>query len=212
MRTDDYYGKIFGRLTVFEITHVNKHYQKKYRCVCECGTEKEVYRQHLNRDNGTLSCGCLHKEKAREVGKQSKKYDESHHFVVAYYNMIQRANDMEYSGYTENFNWAYEDFRDSMYEAYRKHVEEHGEKNTTLDRIDGTKGYYKENCRWLTRQLQNYNLKTTTFIEYNGEKKNFMEWANHFNSTLDMRLIKNRYRCLGWNIEKACTTPKRGGK
>lgn len=29
----------------------------------------------------------------------------------------------------------------------------------TLDRIDGTKGYFKENCRWATRSQQNKNRK-----------------------------------------------------
>lgn len=31
-----------------------------------------------------------------------------------------------------------------------------------LDRIDGKKGYYKENCRWVTRSINQYNIKSKT--------------------------------------------------
>lgn len=31
------------------------------------------------------------------------------------------------------------------------------EEGTTLDRIDGTKGYYKENCRWAPKHIQQWN-------------------------------------------------------
>ena len=38
---------------------------------------------------------------------------------------------------------------------------------TTLDRIDGTKGYSPENCRWATYREQNRNLKSN--VRINGE-------------------------------------------
>lgn len=36
---------------------------------------------------------------------------------------------------------------------------------TTLDRLDNTKGYYKENCQWATRRKQSYNRSTTKLTE-----------------------------------------------
>src|SRR3990167_499200 len=37
--------------------------------------------------------------------------------------------------------------------------EKYGEENTSLDRIDGFKGYSKENCRWATSAIQRSNQR-----------------------------------------------------
>lgn len=37
--------------------------------------------------------------------------------------------------------------------------------NLTIDRIDGNKGYYPENCRWVTIQQQNRNLSSNRHID-----------------------------------------------
>lgn len=50
-------------------------------------------------------------------------------------------------------------------------------KGATLDRIDNSKGYSPENCRWATKKEQAYNRKSTHFITYNGETHNITEWA-----------------------------------
>lgn len=44
-------------------------------------------------------------------------------------------------------------------QGYKNFLEDMGEKpeGKTLDRIDNTKGYYKENCRWANWHVQNAN-------------------------------------------------------
>lgn len=53
----------------------------------------------------------------------------------------------------QNFN----NFKNDMYESYLSHCEVYGEKNTTIDRIDNSKGYELNNCRWATWSLQEKN-------------------------------------------------------
>ena len=45
------------------------------------------------------------------------------------------------------------------WQSFDAFLEDMGEKpeGRTLDRIDNTKGYYKSNCRWATREQQNNN-------------------------------------------------------
>lgn len=61
-------------------------------------------------------------------------------------------------------NWhIFINFSNDMYEKYLKHVDEYGEKDTTLERIDNNKGYNRENCKWATRKEQTQNKTEAKF-------------------------------------------------
>lgn len=75
--------------------------------------------------------------------------------------------------------------------------------NLSLDRIDNDKGYYKENCRWVTRTTQSHNqrhLHTTNTSGYRGVSR-------LKNRKLYIAYIKsdNLFHYLGYykNINKA---------
>lgn len=53
----------------------------------------------------------------------------------------------------------FENFRDDMLPSYLEHCEKYGIKETTIDRINGDKGYSEENCRWATVKEQNINRR-----------------------------------------------------
>ena len=55
-------------------------------------------------------------------------------------------------------------FKEDMYESYQKHVEEFGERDTTLDRIDVNGNYHKENCRWATWDTQSKNKRGSRYV------------------------------------------------
>ena len=96
-------------------------------------------------------------------------------------------------------------FKDDMYESYLKHVKEYGEKNTTIDRIDTNKGYYKENCRWATLQEQNDNRSNTIYVYYGNSKYALPELCRIVNK--DYYLVYKRLK-RGWNIFQALFTSK----
>jgi hypothetical protein len=75
----------------------------------------------------------------------------------------------------------------------------------TLDRIDNSKGYSKENCRWATRHEQGNNRRTNTIISFNGKKQTLSQWSKETN--LSPMCIMGRLRS-GWPIDKALTYPK----
>jgi hypothetical protein len=78
----------------------------------------------------------------------------------------------------------------------------------TLDRIDGTRGYFKENCRWATASEQQNNRKCALLLTHNGITKNARDWARDLG--LAPGAVWNRVKLLGWSIEKAVTTKKVG--
>lgn len=81
------------------------------------------------------------------------------------------------------------------------------EQGQTIDRIDNSKGYCKENCKWVSRSDQMKNRSNSIKITYNGETKNLIDWARH----LGIEKSSMKYRLKNWPIEKAFThQPKKG--
>ena len=100
---------------------------------------------------------------------------------------------------------SFEEFRDDMYESYIKHVEEFGEKETTLDRIDVNGDYCKENCRWTTYKEQANNTRQNRKITFNGKTQNTAQWADEIG--IPPQMIWDRLR-KGWPLENVLSTEK----
>lgn len=63
-------------------------------------------------------------------------------------------------GITYPEKWkTFKGFKEDMYESYLRHLQEHGEKNTRIDRIDTNGNYSKKNCRWVTISKNNSNRR-----------------------------------------------------
>lgn len=69
----------------------------------------------------------------------------------------------------------------------------------TLDRIDNSKGYCPENCRWATRQEQAKNRRNARLITRNGETHSVTEWTKILG--VNRSLLLNRL-CSGWSEEE----------
>ena len=78
---------------------------------------------------------------------------------------------------------------------------------TTLDRIDGNKGYDKSNCRWATSFEQNSNRRDNKWYEFNGESLLLTEWSKRLG--IKIETLRSRLLTYGWSVEKTLTTPLR---
>lgn len=65
------------------------------------------------------------------------------------------------------------------WEAFEAFLSDMGEPepNMTLDRIDNMGDYTPENCRWITRAVQNLNKRNCVRYELNGKSQTLAEWA-----------------------------------
>lgn len=90
-KTEDLTGKKYGRLEVVKRVddYVSDNGKKfhKWLCKCECGKETIVKGQHL-RSGHTRSCGCMQKERAKQVMsdvfKKYNRYDLSNGYGKGY--------------------------------------------------------------------------------------------------------------------------------
>lgn len=76
----------------------------------------------------------------------------------------------------------------------------------TLERIDNSKGYYKENCKWATYYEQGRNRRGNRLIEVNGAIKPLSEWCEIYN--INRCAVDKRFK-YGWTGEKVFTEPVR---
>jgi hypothetical protein len=81
----------------------------------------------------------------------------------------------------------------------------------TLDRIDNSKGYSKENCRWATKSIQAMNQRRNKKHTYNG-KEYFLKELSDL-SGIKYGVLRDRLNKLGWSVELALSVPSnsRGG-
>lgn len=77
----------------------------------------------------------------------------------------------------------------------------------SLDRIDNSKGYSKENCRWATQREQMNNTRDNTVYEYLGRSQTLAEWSRE--TGIQRGTIHARIEIMGWTLDRAFTTPVR---
>lgn len=195
METKDLIGKRFNNLTVIEFAY-KKNYRAYWKCRCDCGNEKIIMRNNIPK---TLTCGCS-KGANKYVGKFPRKLGD------VYYNMKKRCdykNHKSYNSYggrgiTYCDKWkTLEGFLDDMLDGY--------EEGLTLDRIDVNGMYCKENCRWVSRNIQANNKTTNIFLEYKGEKLTLSELTNKLG--LNYSMVQHRI-ARGYTVEEAIKPPK----
>ena len=99
-------------------------------------------------------------------------------------------------------------FKADMYRSYLTHVKKYGIRDTSLDRRDNNGPYSKDNCRWVTKEIQSRNTRRNRKISMNGEVMVLQDWADRYR--ISSATICTRVNRLGWSFEDAIKTPSKG--
>lgn len=177
----DLTGKIFGRLTVIEITNERYYESVCWLCLCECGNNKIVPSARLIHGK-TKSCGCYNLDVLKY---RSTTHGETINGVIStewaiWSKMIDRCTrktsksfiDYGGRGITVCEKWK-NGFENFLYDMGRRPG-----KSYSLERVDNDKGYYKENCKWATRKAQAGNRRSNVRLIYLNREMIMQDWAN----------------------------------
>lgn len=163
----DMTGRVIGLLTVIEECGRGAHGGALWRCRCECGNVVTVLGNNLRMEH-TTSCGCYQRERTAEAHTTHGMYKTRLYYV--WNSMLTRAG--VYKGADEETKRLYQDRGITVcdewlvFENFLDWALSHGyKKGLQIDRRDNDKGYYPENCRWVTPKENMNNRRNTIRLE-----------------------------------------------
>lgn len=205
-------GTRFGRLTVIGEVYARTDEHGKRRgwvlCQCDCGSQKEFMTQSLF-SGVVVSCGCWHDV---AIGMRVRTHGESRtRLYRTWEGMNARCHNPASTSYrrygargiTVCDAWRHD------YGAFGAWAKVNGYDDTLiLDRINNNRGYSPDNCRWVTYEQSNRNLRRNRRITAFGETKCIADWVIDARCSVSWQTIDYRLTKLGWDAERAIITPR----
>lgn len=195
-------GKKFGKLKVVakgkRFYQPSGQYQQGWTCVCECGNTKDIRGVHL-KSGRVKSCNCnshglsgtkLHTTWRSIKNRCKENYFQSHLYFEKGIKVCKEW-DKSFIAFKD---WA-------MKNGYKEGLQ--------IDRIDNSRSYTPDNCRFVTNRENANNRDCSFYIDYKGEKVSLALLLYKKGLSNKYYTIRNRIVNLGWNAEKAVDTPIR---
>lgn len=202
----DLTGQRFGRLVVLGREKTLKRGISRWLCQCDCG-EQTVTTTGALRSGLTRSCGCLHREAARDQGAKSATHGLTETRLYRVWgNMKTRCynkRNRNYARWGARGITVCDEWRSDFQAFYDWAMANGYEDGLTIDRIDNDKGYTPDNCRWATPEQQANNTRRVRLIEFRGESHSLHEWSR----ILGIRAETLFYRLKRLPLEVAFTMP-----
>lgn len=189
-------GQRFGKLVVLERNGTNTLKKVLWRCRCACGSELDVVAGSLVTGN-TTSCGC-----GIPNFKHGGWNKSSYNSWRAMMRRCYKEQDKDYPRYGGKGVTVCKQWHD-----YINFAADMGEPEgaQTLDRIDPTGNYTKENCRWATptTQARNIRVRTTNKSGHTGVHFRHGKWYG------ELTFQKKKYYSRACNtVEEAAAARK----
>lgn len=200
----DLIGRRYGQLFVKERLQTDSHGERKWLCICDCGNIHEATSYNLVHGKTTKCPSCWRKISAE---KKMIHGQEPKHLFNCYVNMKTRCYNKNYylfkhyggKGITVCDDW----LGKYGFNNFRKWAFENGyNDDLSIDRIDNSKSYCPENCRWVTMTIQQNNRTNNRMLTVNGITDTMANWSKR--SGINYATIQQRLS-RGWSVEDAVT-------
>lgn len=173
-----YIGKKQFNYTVVDVVRREGRKRDELKCLCDCGKTFYLY-PYMFAKPMYKSCGCLRLKMT--VERNSTHGGTNHPLYQEYLSMLQRCyskNHKAYADYGGRGITVCKEWLDSP-QAFYDWVESIGGRpeRYTLDRIDNSKGYSPDNCKYVSMREQSRNKRSNIQITHNGVTKCLTDWA-----------------------------------
>ncbi len=182
-------GQRFGRLTVIERSG-SRGEKPLWKCQCDCGNITYVISYSLT-SGATRSCGCIRKNSNHTPRKKDRLYVIWSGMKGRCYN----AGNSSSKWYLEKGITVCEEWKNN-FSAFKEWALDNGydysksRKEQQIDRIDNSKGYSPDNCRFVSSAENSRNKSDNVFLSYKGETLIIADWAKKLN--LSERMLQER--------------------
>lgn len=195
-------GDKFNKLTVIKLVNFKNGIKKRSSvkgciCKCDCGNYIGPISIIKLATNHTGSCDCF---TYKFIGNKNKKHGDAAENKTKLYKIWQSMKNRSKNLKTDHAryyaakipNCLCDEWRDD-YLSFKTWAINNGyEENLSIDRIDNSKGYSPDNCRWIKPEEQARNKTNNIKLTYNGETKVLAEWSRE--RGLSRSVIKTRLR------------------
>lgn len=187
-----YVGKKQFNYTVVDVVRREGRNRDELQCLCECGNTFYIFPYMFGKE-GYKSCGCL---KTKKINAYNTTHGLSSNPLYNEYNSMlgrcYRKKHKHYAYYGGRGVTVCDEWRESP-QAFYDWVESVGgrPKGYTLDRIDNSKGYSPDNCKFVSPHDQQRNTRSTIQITHNGVTKCLTDWALEYG--INNETARSRY-------------------
>ena len=169
-RLVDLSGRRFGRLIVLERAE-SKNGSTYWKCICDCGTEKEICASHLS-SGKIVSCGCLSVERFSKINKtHGMSNTRIYNIWCGMKTRCYDKNCESYKNYGDRGITICREWLDDFMNFYNWAMDNGYSDDLSIDRINVNGNYEPDNCRWSTRKEQSCNTRSTKLFNHNGKAK-----------------------------------------
>lgn len=189
----DITGQKFNHLTALKIESRNP---LKWLCRCDCGNLHVVSALNL-RFGHVKSCGCLQK-------RGNPTHNQSNTRLYRIYAGIKRRcynkHEPAYPRYGGAGLVMCDEWKNDFTAFYNWAIKNGYDESLTIDRIDNTKGYSPDNCRWADMKAQSNNRTNCIMFTHNGKTQTVKQWCNELG--LNVGTVYSRID-RGWPVDEA---------